>query len=319
MEDNVAARLNKMALVSYRIAGLCGLVEVAFNLACAYISYYTTFGDGQADEAFFHRAEKIVDMKYGPIIRKEQNFVIHSEICYRAQNVVAQNLAQYMILMKLTADDRKNWNGSWGRNIRPVMKPLTTNEDVELAESMNVFKNLSDTSNETNLPLTKKQEKMLKKTNEYKKYILLHNSLIFHKSCLYVVNFLKKASLILEAKFLQPLVNDRYLLAIANGLICSKSKATIYIKIIPTNDNDSKDKLIKLLADIHHEDLNYNTYMASCKSAWLATRGVLSQEVIEALQQEHYQRLNIDFTSLFQHNQSGNRNGSNSKIFYTDV
>jgi hypothetical protein len=254
-------------------------------------------------------------MKYGPIIRKEQNFRIDTEICYRAQNVIAQNLAQYMILMKTLPDDRKNWNGSWGKSKRSIMKTLTTNENIELGESMDAFRNSIDISSVKKVILSRKQENMIKKTNDYKMFILLHNSLIFNKSSLYVNSFLKKGSSLLEEHFLKPLVNAGYLLAIPNGLICSKSKSTIYIKMIPSNDDDLKDKLIKLFENINDARLNYNTYMASCKSVWLDTKGVVSQEVIETLQQERYQCLNIDFTSIFQHNRNENEGQTSSKMF----
>ena len=309
-----------MALVSYRIAGLSVIIEAAFDVACAYVNYYATFDNGQADKRFFDRAQEIVNVKYGSIIGKEQNLVINTEICYRAQNIVAQNIAQYMILMKLTPDDRRNWNSSWSRNIKSVTKSASTNSDMELAESMDLFTALVDLApKKEQLPLTKKQNNMLAKTNEYKKRILLHNSLVFHKSCLYVSNFLKKASSILEEYFLKALVNGGYLIAIPDGIICCKSKATIYIKMIPENENESKDKLVKLLADIGDATLNYNSYMASCNAIWLSTVGVLREEVVDHLQQEHYKRLNLDFASFFQVYQSRTRNRRNSKIFYVIV
>jgi hypothetical protein len=130
---------------------------------------------------------------------------------------------------------------------------------------------------------------------------------------------LKKASSLLDKSFLQQLVNDGYLLVIPNGLISKKSKSPIYIKVIPSNDDDSKDKLIKLLASINDVRLNYDTYMAACKCVWLDTKGVVSQEVIETLQEERYQRLNIDYTSIFQNNRNGNEGQTSSKMFNFDL
>ncbi|CAF3629122.1 unnamed protein product [Rotaria sp. Silwood1] len=306
VKDNVSARLNKTALVSYRIAGLCGLTEAAFDLVSVYINHYVTFGDGQVDAPFFHRAAKIAEMQYCSILCKEQNFIISTDICKRAQNVTVQNLAQYMSLMKISGEDKKNWIGSSGRNIRPTMRISTTDENYELVESMDTFQCSIDISSKTTVPLTRKQQNMLKKTNNYKTSILLHNSLVFIKSNLYINSFLKKASSILEQSFLTPLVNDGYLLTIPNGLICSKSKATIYVKMIPSDDDDSKEKFIGLLAKMNDERLNYNSYMASCKTISLNTVGAVSEGVIEVLQLERYQRLNIDFTSLFRRNEGEN-------------
>ncbi|CAF4685104.1 unnamed protein product [Rotaria sp. Silwood1] len=319
VKDNVSARLNKTALVSYRIAGLCGLTEAAFDLVSVYINHYVTFGDGQVDAPFFHRAAKIAEMQYCSILCKEQNFIISTDICKRAQNVTVQNLAQYMSLMKISGEDKKNWIGSSGRNIRPTMRISTTDENYELVESMDTFQCSIDISSKTTVPLTRKQQNMLKKTNNYKTSILLHDSLVFIKSNLYINSFLKKASSILEQSFLTPLVNDGYLLTIPNGLICSKSKATIYVKMIPSDDDDSKEKFIGLLAKMNDERLNYNSYMASCKTISLNTVGAVSEGVIEVLQLERYQRLNIDFTSLFRRNEGENEDIPSGKTFNVNL
>ncbi len=303
-----------MALAAYRVAGLCSLIEAAFDLVSTYISHYVSFGDGQVDETFFHRATKIVDMKYEPVRKKEQNFIISTDICNRVQNVIAQNLAQYMILMKILPEDRKNWNASSGRIIRSITRNITTNEDHDLEESIDTFQSTTNIFNKIMVPLTRKQKNMMEKINNYKASILLHNSIFFIKSNLYVNSFLEKASSILESNFLRPLVNDGYLSAIPNDLICSKNKVTVYIKIIPSDENDSKDKLIELLVNINDVRLNYETYMTSCKNIWLNTMGVVSQDVIEVLQQEHYQNLNIDFTTVFRRNENVNEGSINGKI-----
>ncbi|CAF3558589.1 unnamed protein product [Rotaria sp. Silwood1] len=199
------------------------------------------------------------------------------------------------------------------------MRISTTDENYELVESMDTFQCSIDISSKTTVPLTRKQQNMLKKTNNYKTSILLHDSLVFIKSNLYINSFLKKASSILEQSFLTPLVNDGYLLTIPNGLICSKSKATIYVKMIPSDDDDSKEKFIGLLAKMNDERLNYNSYMASCKTISLNTVGAVSEGVIEVLQLERYQRLNIDFTSLFRRNEGENEDIPSGKTFNVNL
>ncbi|CAF1484050.1 unnamed protein product, partial [Rotaria sordida] len=59
VQDNISARLNKSTLVSYRIAGLCALIEAVFDIAAEYLEVYVTFGVDEANKAFFHRATKI--------------------------------------------------------------------------------------------------------------------------------------------------------------------------------------------------------------------------------------------------------------------
>ncbi|CAF3242632.1 unnamed protein product, partial [Rotaria sp. Silwood2] len=245
--------------------------------------------------------------RYGSILRKEDNLIITTEICKRAQSVTVQNLAQYISLMKILPEDKKNWIGTSGRFMKPVMINNTRYENCESAESLDTFPRSINISRQTTLPLTRKQENMIKNSNRYKTWILLHNSLIFIKSNLYTNSFLKKASSILEANFLIPLVNDGYLLSVPNGLICTKSKSTVYVKIIPSDDDDTREKFCELLSKIHNERLNYNTYMESCKSISLNTVGVVSQDVMKILQQERYQRLNIDFTYLLRRNHNENQ------------
>ncbi|CAF5002298.1 unnamed protein product [Rotaria sp. Silwood1] len=306
-KDNVSARLNKTALGAYRIAGLCALAEAAFDLVPVYINNYVTFGNGKADQTFFRRATEIATARYGSILRKEENLIITTEICKRAQSVTVQNLAQYMSLMKILPEDKKNWIGTSGRFMKPIMINNTRDENCESAESIDTFPRSSNISRQTTLPLTLKQKNMIKNSNKYKTWILLHDSLIFIKSNLYTSSFLKKASSILESNFLIPLVNDGYLLSVPNGLICTKSKSTVYVKIIPSDDDDSRKKICELLSKMNNERLNYNTYMESCKSISLNTVGTVSQDVMTILQQERYQRLNIDFTYLLQRNNSENQ------------
>ncbi len=104
---------------------------------------------------------------------------------------------------------------------------------------------------------------MLRKSDSYKASILSHSSLVFLKSNLYVNSSLKKASSILETSFLQPLVIDRYLVAVLNSVIYRKSNVTIYVKMVPLYDNESKGVFSGLLASFHDERLTYDTYMAS--------------------------------------------------------
>jgi hypothetical protein len=300
IQDNVSARLNKTALVSYRIAGLCGLVEAAFGMVDDYLEEYITFGEGEANEIFFYRSSKIAERKYGLVLRKEERFIIDTDICKRAHDVTVQNLAQYMALMKIQNEDKKNWLCHSGRSMRPTMRFTTTEESIESVELMDASQNSVQLASKITLPLTRKQQNMLEKINNYKARILLHPSLVFVKSGLYVDSFLKKASSILESSFLQPLVTEGYLVAIPNGLVCCKSKSPVYIKMLPTDDEEeSRKTLTERLASFQDQKLNYNTYMTSCNIISLNTKGVISDEVLEVLQLERYQRLNLNLTPLF--------------------
>jgi hypothetical protein len=298
VQDNVSARLNKTALVGYRIAGLSGLAEAAFDMVKEYIQQYVTFGEGEADESFFYRAVKIAERKFGPVIRKEQRLIIDTNTCKRSHDVTVQNLAQYMALMKIQREDKKQWFTQSCRTIKPTMRFTTTEESTETVELNGISQHFINNHSKVTLPLTRKQQNMLQKADTYKASILLHSSLAFLKSDLYVNSSLKKASSILDTSFLQPLINDGYLVAVPNGVICQKSKVTIYIKMVPPDDDESREIFSGLLASFHDKRLTYDTYMDSCKTISLHTKGEIVEGVLEILRLEHYQRLNINLSSL---------------------
>ncbi|CAF4028423.1 unnamed protein product, partial [Rotaria sp. Silwood1] len=85
------------------------------------INNYVTFGNGKADQTFFSRATEIATARYGSILRKEENVIITTEICKRAQSVTVQNLAQYMSLMKILPENKKNCIGTSARFMKPIM------------------------------------------------------------------------------------------------------------------------------------------------------------------------------------------------------
>ncbi|CAF3290441.1 unnamed protein product [Rotaria sp. Silwood2] len=300
VKDNVSARLNKTALVCYRLTGLCALVEAAFDMVAEYVEEYVTFGAGEADEVFFHRATKIAERKYGPIIRKEQRLMVDANICKRAHDVTVQNLAQYMTLMKIQEEDKKNWFTQAGRTMKAMMRFITPEDSTELAESKNTNEVLVNNGHKIGWPLTRKQENMLRKADIYKVSILLHPSLVFIKSSLYANSSLKKTTSILETSFIKPLVTDGYLVAISNGLVYQKTKATVYIKMVPTADEESKETFSTRLASFRDARLNYDTYLASCSNISFYSAGVISEKVFEILRLERYRSLNIDISSLVQ-------------------
>jgi hypothetical protein len=115
-----------------------------------------------------------------------------------------------------------------------------------------------------------------------------------------VNSFLKKASSLLESIFLQPLITGGYLVGIPNGRVCRKSKVIVYVKMLPTVDDESKKTFIERLASFHDEWLNNNTYMTSCKTILLNTMGVISEEVLEIIRLEVYQSFKLNLAPLFQ-------------------
>ena len=296
-----------MALVCYRVTGLLGLTETAFDMIGDYLNEYVTFGNGEADLTFFHRLSKIAARNFGPIIRREQRLTISINICKRSHNVTVQNLAQYMSLMKLYDEDKVNWFGQYGRGVRPSVRLNATGDGASRAVLANVNEDSISTVTEGSLSLTRKQQNMLRRAETYKVSILLHPSLVFLKSSLYANSSLKKSSSVIGASFLEPLVSHGFLLAIPEGVICRKSKATVYIKTVPAADEVSVEVFSQRLASFHDERLTYHTYMASFQAISLHTAGVISEEVLAILRSEPYQRLNVDLSSITQRVENENQ------------
>ena len=97
---------------------------------------------------------------------------------------------------------------------------------------------------------------LLNKTKYLKMKILLHDSIVFVKSDLYVNWELKAASLILDSVLLPELVTERLLL----GIDGKWNKTTVYIKIIPGGEM-SRDDLRRILASYGDERLTIHTYL----------------------------------------------------------
>ncbi|CAF4079659.1 unnamed protein product [Adineta steineri] len=138
-----------------RIAAFCGLLEAAFDMVPIYIDQFVSFHNGEVNDWFFERCSKIAENMYGLVLRKDERFVISTEICKRSQKVNVQNLAQYLSLMKISDEDKKKWMHSCGKNIRSCIE-FSTIDGNKLPET-------TDISSKPELALSRKQENMLKK------------------------------------------------------------------------------------------------------------------------------------------------------------
>lgn len=201
--------------------------------------------------------------------------------------------------MKIHKEDRKNWSTQSGRAMKSSIR-LRAGEDMVEIDGKNSDEALVINQNSINLALTRKQKNMMKKIDNYKASILLHPSLVFIKSGLYINSSLKKASSILENSFLKPLVDDGYLIAIRNGLKCRKSKVNVYVKMVPFNDEESKEAFNSQLKMLNDERLNLDSYLASCNVISFHCSGVITKEVMDVLALERYQMLKVDLSAITQ-------------------
>ena len=197
--------------------------------------------------------------------------------------------------------------------MKATMRFITPEDANEVTESKKTSETLVNNEHKVDWPLTRKQQNVLRNTDNHKVSILLHPSLVFIKSCLYANSSLKKTSSMLETSSLKPLVNDGYLVAIPDGLVCRKSKMTVYIKVVPCDDEVSKETFIARLSSFCDDRFSYNAYLASCSTISFHSPGTISEEVLRILRLQRYQNLNIDMSFLVQKALHENQNENLSK------
>lgn len=106
-------------------------------------------------------------------------------------------------------------------------------------------------------------EKFKTKLSQLKVKILLHQSLVFFKSGLYVDREVKNASSILDS-LLGELVEDGYLIEVKKGIVGKYKKPNVFVKGEP-NENHSIPEFIHRLCKFRDHRLTYDNYIMTCK------------------------------------------------------
>ena len=256
------------------------------KIADTYLAEFGSFGDGKPNKLMFDRIDRIVNQMYGAILQadSEQHLLVDDSVAWRARDVVLANLEQYKLLLFVEKDDGRHWNVIPGGQMK-----FSSSGPLPVAQSNCVMSKPEKPNRRTNNLLTK--------SNPLKVNILLHNSIVFVKTGLYVDWRLKMASSIIDKSLLSELVTEGLLIAIPDGIIGKWNKPTVYIKTVPGGLVCCEDveRMIALYAD---DRLTMDTYLDKCTIVKLEGFGRVSQTVFDVLDRPEYKELNLDLSAL---------------------
>ncbi|CAK9189220.1 unnamed protein product [Sphagnum troendelagicum] len=170
--DHLAARLSKLSLAMYRITGFITLCESTFQISQQYVQNGQSFGDGEMTKPMFSDLRSLVNDLHG---YPPCTLCVDAVTASRGHKVTLANLQQYKVLMNLGKDDAYNWNS---------YVPFGATTSSASSSTVCATRSLSTTT-------SKKAANLLSKSNLLKVNILLHDSLLFIKSGLYVDRQLK--------------------------------------------------------------------------------------------------------------------------------
>ncbi|CAF1429950.1 unnamed protein product [Adineta ricciae] len=289
--DHLASRLAKTSQVIYRFAGFFCLLESAMEIAEKYVVEFGSFENGRCESHMFDRIQSIVEEMYGYVFVKEtvQHLVVNESIANRARDIVLANLEQYKLLLHVDKDDGRHWNVLPGGQSR-FFSPVSLNsERTSSSRRDGIFSNGEKPNRRT--------VNLLQKSNPLKVNILLHDSIIFVKSELYIDWKLKCASSIVDKTLLPELVYEGLLISINNGIIGKFNKPTVYIKTVPGGNICAED-LERMLSLYDDERLTVSNYLDKCKNVKIAGCGQVSNEVFDVLNRPEYKSIGLDLSSL---------------------
>ena len=205
----------------YRFAGLVCLLEHAFKISDYYLASHASFGTSQPCQDTFNRLQSIVDREYGDVLSSTtcQHLLVDISVANRAKEITFANLEQYKLLLFLDKDDGRNWNVFPGGLMRYTSMPASAIDRSHLHHQGSSPSAVEKSS--------RRQVNLIKKANPLKVNVLLHNSIIFLKSGLYIDRKLKNASSILDKTLLPELVAEGLLLSTERGIVGTWNKPTV--------------------------------------------------------------------------------------------
>jgi hypothetical protein len=267
------------------------LLEYALKISDAYLASYASFGTSQPCQDTFNRLRSIVDSEYGDVLSNTlgQHLLVDSSVANRAKEITFANLEQYKLLLFVDKDDGRNWNVIPGGPIRYTSMPAS-------AIDRNYLYHQGSSSSVAEKP-SRREINLIKKANPLKVNVLLHDSIIFLKSGLYIDRKLKNASSILDKTLLPELVAEGLLLSVAHGVLGTWNKPTVYIKTLP-GGNITREHLELMLTVYGDSRLTIETYLEKCSKIQLQASGRLSGEVLDIFDRKEYKVLQMDLTPL---------------------
>lgn len=280
----MAARLAKSSQVLYHISGFISLLESAYKIVQEYLLNYGTFQNGVINDEMIQEFTEIAKTLYDTDDNSayKYNIIVNEQCARRAYDITMGNIEQYKLLMHITDDDAVHWT------LNKCSRTKSTSNDTSGTGGT-----LPVSTTVTSIPL-----KLQQKANRLKAKILLHSSLLFIKSGLYVDRELKNASSALDV-LLKELVEEHFLLEIKPGIIGKFNKPSVFIKTIPATP-DAIPEFVHRLSNFNDGLLSYDTYITNCKNIDLHAKGSVSRNVFIILEQAQYRELNLDYSSLYE-------------------
>ena len=219
----------------------------------------------------------------------EHHLIVDSSVANRAKEITLANLEQYKLLLFVDKDDGRNWNVLPGGGIKYVPIPILAHDQTHFYHQNNSSVLQKPTRREINLN---------KKANPLKVNVLLHDSIIFLKSGLYVELNLKNASSILDKTLLPELVAEGLLLIVEHGILGTWNKPMVHIKILP-GGHVTREHLGRMLALYGDRRLTIEIYLERCSKIRIEASGKVSQKVFEIFDRNEYKMMQLDLTQLF--------------------
>ena len=259
-------------------------MESAYKIVQEYLLNYGTFQNGVINDEMIQEFTEIAKKLYDTDDNTsyKYNIVVNEQCARRAYDITMGNIEQYKLLMHITDDDAVHWT------LNKCSRTKSTSNDTSGTGGAQPV-----STTDTSIPL-----KLQQKANRLKVKILLHNSLLFIKSGLYVDRELKNASSALDV-LLKELVEEHFLQEVKPGIIGKFNKPSVFVKTIPVTP-DAIPEFIHRLSTFNDGLLSYDTFITNCMHIDMHAKGSVSKNVFIILEQAQYRELNLDYASLYE-------------------
>ncbi len=272
-DDHLASRFGKSVDAVHRIAGICQIVELSWDMVKLFIERYGGFKDNFISSEFLANCELLFVNHYASCIENNRTFFITIDVVERAIDVISGNLEQYKLMMF-----------------------VPEHEGIHMASTSNKPTDWLMTK-----PMDKKAKKILKfgkKSAEMIQAILLFNSVLFTLTTLYECRLLKNGAAVLQ-DMCESLVNKQLLIKVDRATGSGTKSVTIYIKALPDQTSNIEcQRFINDLASLGNSSITMQTVIDMSRKIKYCCKKPPIQSVFEILSRPQYKVLNLDLTPL---------------------
>jgi hypothetical protein len=273
VDDHLASRFGKSVDAVHRIAGLCQIIEFAWNIVEIFVQRHGGFEDHSISNEFLTKCELLFVELYGPCIEDNRRFYISIDVVERGIDIITGNLEQYKLLMF-----------------------IPEHEGIHMLSTSN-----KPTDSLMINPTDKKDKKRLKfgqKSFEMEQAVLLFDSVLFTLSTLYKCRLLKNGAVVLR-DVCDSLVNKQLLIKVDRATGSGTKFVTVYIKLLPDHTSAIEcQRFINSLALLGNPSVTMETVLDTCRKIKYFCKKPPIQSVLQILNRPQYKVLNLDLTPL---------------------